>query len=406
MQQSASLGSACHRASSDVRLHDRRSFNGHISSKQGRQFLNRCFATASFKVLIPGMGQRSAADVAHQKSRGDRSGRPSAGGARRVAVVWFRNDLRVHDNEALATANRESTSLLPVYCFDPREFGTPVNGISSTGPYRAQFVLDAVDDLRESLRAAGSDLIVRIGKPEEVLVDLAKKVGASKVYCHSGVTYEEDHTEKQVAAALKTEDIQLKACWGSTLYSPDELPFEMDKVPPTHGEFRTAVASLPIRQPEKAPAQLKGKPLGCGSISSGDIPTLAQLGVQPLSHIPGAPRCRGGETEGLAQLDRLLSSSAQGSSMSNAFCASFSQQVSPWLAMGCLSPRRMYAEVQARASSTNKALVAMAHGELLWRDFFRFTAKKYCADSIKKDSAQQGPSIKASASPMLTMAYP
>lgn len=55
-----------------------------------------------------------------------------------LTVVWFRNDLRVHDNEALATANRESTSLLPVYCFDPREFGTSVNGISSTGPYRAQ----------------------------------------------------------------------------------------------------------------------------------------------------------------------------------------------------------------------------------------------------------------------------
>lgn len=55
-----------------------------------------------------------------------------------LTVVWFRNDLRVHDNEALATANRESTSLLPVYCFDPREFGTTVNGFSSTGPYRAQ----------------------------------------------------------------------------------------------------------------------------------------------------------------------------------------------------------------------------------------------------------------------------
>lgn len=72
----------------------------------------------------------------------------------------------------------------------------------------------------------------------QVLVDLAKKVGASKVYCHSEVTYEEDLTEKQVSAALKTEDIQLKACWGSTLFSPDELPFEMDKVPPTHGAVR------------------------------------------------------------------------------------------------------------------------------------------------------------------------
>lgn len=67
-----------------------------------------------------------------------------------------------------------------------------------------------------------------------------------------------------------------------------------------------------------------------------------------------APKCQvglllfAGETEGLAQFERLLSSSAQGSSVSSAFCASFSQQVSPWLAMGCLSPRRMYAEVCSR----------------------------------------------------------
>lgn len=55
------------------------------------------------------------------------------------------------------------------------------------------------------------------------------------------------------------------------------------------------MASLPIKQPDKAPTQLKGKPLGCGSIPSGDIPTLDQLGVKPLSYIPGAPRCKGGE---------------------------------------------------------------------------------------------------------------
>lgn len=68
-------------------------------------------------------------------------------------------------------------------------------------------------------------------------MDLAKKVGASKVYCHSEVTYEEDLTEKRVAAALQTEDIQLKACWGSTLYSPDELPFKLVDMPATHGPF-------------------------------------------------------------------------------------------------------------------------------------------------------------------------
>ncbi len=62
----------------------------------------------------------------------------------------------------------KAQTCVQVYCFDPREYNKSGSGISSTGPYRAQFVIDAVADLCESLRAAGSDLIVRCGKPEEV----------------------------------------------------------------------------------------------------------------------------------------------------------------------------------------------------------------------------------------------
>lgn len=69
-------------------------------------------------------------------------------------------------------------------------------------------------------------------------------------------------------------------------------------------------------------------------------------------------------------------------------------------------PLPLPAQVQARASSANKALMAMAHGELMWRDFFRFTARKYSADSIKKNRAQQGSSVMATASPVLAMACP
>ncbi|HRG08431.1 MAG TPA: SDR family oxidoreductase, partial [Cyclobacteriaceae bacterium] len=41
-------------------------------------------------------------------------------------------------------------------------------GFPKTGRYRAQFIIESVHDLRQSLRKLGSDLIVRIGKPEEV----------------------------------------------------------------------------------------------------------------------------------------------------------------------------------------------------------------------------------------------
>jgi len=59
------------------------------------------------------------------------------------------------------------------------------------------------------------------------------------------------------------------------------------------GQFRTQVAGLSVKEPAAAPQQLKGKPLGA-SISAGNLPTLAQLGLQPVSCIPGTPHARGG----------------------------------------------------------------------------------------------------------------
>lgn len=41
-----------------------------------------------------------------------------------VAIVWFRSDLRVLDNEVLYKAWISSQAVLPVYCVDPRLFGT------------------------------------------------------------------------------------------------------------------------------------------------------------------------------------------------------------------------------------------------------------------------------------------
>lgn len=43
------------------------------------------------------------------------------------------------------------------------------SGFDKTGPYRARFILEALADLRARLREAGSDLLVRLGKPGEVL---------------------------------------------------------------------------------------------------------------------------------------------------------------------------------------------------------------------------------------------
>eukprot|EP00803_Ostreobium_quekettii_P004065 evm.model.scf_2139.2 EVM.evm.TU.scf_2139.2 scf_2139:6122-14578(+) len=281
---------------------------------------------------------------------------PGAAGARRPVVVWFRNDLRLHDNEALVAANTDGSSILPVYCFDPRDYGKSPSGFNKTGPYRAKFTLESVHSLRNQLQDAGSDLVVRMGSPEEVIPELVRRVGAGAVYCHQEVT---------------KEDIQ-------------------------------------VRDAVDAPATLKGLPLG-QSVEAGEIPSLQQLGMSSDTVMRAArDRCavgaslRGGEGEALEVLQRFVresrlrssspgvkKASENGATTSLRSQGSLPCQLSPWLAAGCLSPRLVHREL-VKLGGVLKNTVTKGSGtkgrpqteptcmmlELLWRDFFRFAAKK------------------------------
>jgi deoxyribodipyrimidine photo-lyase len=51
-----------------------------------------------------------------------------------TAVVWFRNDLRISDNEALLKAWQSSQAVVPLYVADPRVYGTTYTfGFPKTG---------------------------------------------------------------------------------------------------------------------------------------------------------------------------------------------------------------------------------------------------------------------------------
>ena len=73
----------------------------------------------------------AVADEAFQRHTSPSLRRGGAG----VAVVWFRNDLRVLDNEALVRAWAASEAVLPVFCVDPRVFqgSTHYFGFPKTG---------------------------------------------------------------------------------------------------------------------------------------------------------------------------------------------------------------------------------------------------------------------------------
>jgi len=327
---------------------------------------------------------------------------PSGGTKKGKVLLWFRSDLRLHDNPALIKACEDASDIVPVYCFDPRQFGKTSFGFEKTGRYRAKFLIESIDDLRRALKAKNSNLIVREGRPEDVLIDLCQKTGCTKVYFHQEVTYEEQEVEKHTCSALEQAGVEVVPFWANTLYHSEDLPFAVENMPDVYTEFRELVEKdgkmrAPLEEPETIPSLPR--------CEEGRIPTLRDLGLSDApvdgtgsSFISTASSFKGGEKEALLRLESYLNESRR--DMSNGYTetnghfnaqlgADFSCKISPWLALGCVSPRKILDELKRGMNFTN-VMKSTTYFELVWRDFFRFITLKYGAARLKKKGVTTG----------------
>jgi deoxyribodipyrimidine photo-lyase len=292
-------------------------------------------------------------------------------------LVWLRNDLRLHDHEALDAALRFGAPVVLVYCVDPRAFANePSLGLPRAGAFRAQFLLEALADLRASCRAIGGDLVVRVGAPEHEVPALARALGAARLVFQAEVASEERAMEREVCDGVGPLGVRCTAVPGHTLVHVDDLPFNLSELPPVFTQFRRRVErEVTMRTPLAAPMSLPVVPCDPGA-----IPTLEQLG---LTAPPDDPRTRfrfvGGESAGRARVqawiwerDRLRTYKSTRNGLLDPDDAS---RFSAWLALGCVSARHVHAEVRryeaARVRNDDTEWLVV---ELLWRDYFRFVA--------------------------------
>lgn len=312
-----------------------------------------------------------------------------------TVLIWYRNDLRLEDHEPMYQALSQKARVIPVYCFDNRQFSTTSYGFPKTGSFRAQFLIESVTDLRQNLQQLGSDLIVRQGLPEVVIPSLAEALGVDAVYFHREVTAEELAVETALKQALNQYNVSTKGFWGTTLYHPDNLPFSLGELPELFTNFRKIVErKAAIEDILAKPQQLPPLP----EIDTGKIPGLSDLGVEKVNRDPrGVLAFQGGETAGKARLksyfwekDALKNYKETRNGMLG---ADYSSKFSPWLAHGCLSPRYIHSEVQNYETQRvkNDSTYWLVF-ELLWRDFFRFIAAKH-KNKIFQPSGLQGISI-------------
>ncbi len=293
-----------------------------------------------------------------------------------TVIVWFRNDLRLHDNEALSLALASSDHVIPVYIFDPRSIiGKTSYELNKSSAPRLQFTIDAVLQLRESLLNKGLNLYVRTGHPEDEVFDIATRSKARCVFANRERTQEEVDVQDALEEKLWTKGQELHYTRGKMLYYTSDLPFPISHVPDQFISFKKEVERfIPIRQPLNSP-ELLHPFMPSDEIDWGHVPCLDDFGLK----LKYKHHLKGGEKLGLQRLSELVSSSflSKYKEDRKQIELELTSNISPYVSLGCLSPKRVYAEISTVHDSSVKEGVNQFINQLMYRDFLRLQGKKH-----------------------------
>lgn len=287
---------------------------------------------------------------------------------KKIILVWFRNDLRVHDNEVLYEAVQKGDIVIPVYFFDPRYFKTNSFGFKNTGIARAQFILDSVRHFKTTLQNIGADLLVFHGKPEDIIGTLCAKYEITEVYHHREVAQRETQISDRVEERLWKKKINLKHFIGHTLYHKEDLPIPIKDIPDSFNSFKKRVEKESFVRPVLPPVtRITTHP----HLEETLLPTLEELGfsAEEVAEQDGGTHLRGGEENALKLIDKTLAADYDDINDYNL--------ISPYIAVGAVSPAFYYHQIKAHYQASKKKKYDRLFTRLLWRDYFRFMLKKY-----------------------------
>ena len=270
------------------------------------------------------------------------------------SILWFRQDLRLHDNEALVEAISNSSEIIPVYIIDPHH--------THFSLHRIRFLLDSLADLRNQLRVFGSDLLIRMGAPDQILYQLALDTKSQWVYCNRERTRDEVEIQDKLEKKLWTIGAELRYTRGKMLYYTLDLPFPVTQCPDTFVAFRKEVEHfIPVRSPLDKPTIIPPLP---AELEPGAIPDLSEIFIGKTQNSIGS--FKGGETFGLDVLHQKLSHPK------SAILDNETVPLSPWISMGCISPKLVYHQSFSMVEGGEEI-----RQHLIYRDYLRLMGKKY-----------------------------
>lgn len=293
-----------------------------------------------------------------------------------VSIVWFRNNLRIDDNQALTHAINRHNRVIGVYHLPENWLNETPWGFKKMERFRAQFLLQTLTQLQKDLARLNISLWVSVGNWTEALRQMQEKYQISDIYGQSEWTQEEVEETAQIPKTINTHWY-----YDQFLLHPDDIPMEISNIPEIFTVFRKKCEKQskvrpPIGIPEPMPTEnlLTNVPA---------LPTLDALGYESISndHRTAVPFV-GGETAAWERIQEYFWDTKQLSyykkTRNGLLGKKYSSKLSLWMAFGSISARSIYTEVKKYEQSVvkNDSTYWLVF-ELIWRDYFKYISLKH-----------------------------
>lgn len=292
-------------------------------------------------------------------------------------LVWFKNDLRLHDNEALCQAIANCDQLVFCFCVEEYIFQELKLGFRKAGINRFKFLEQSVLNLQAKLNKLGGHLIISKTSATEFIPDIIRKYKITSVYAEKEYAEEELQIVNDLQQQLPTIDFNFY--WGKTVYHIDDIPFKISEIPLTSKAYRIpATKEATPRVPFKTPLFLHS----FEHISNSDFPKYSEYGFSQEEYDNATPYVNGGEDKALERLHHYTFGTELVTgyrwTRNRSLGMDYSSKLSPYLALGCISPREIYKVVKEYELTIKKNQSTWwIIFELVWRDYFTFKGMKF-----------------------------